>query len=105
MRIKFTKGYAVKAAKGETYKEGQTVDLPDRSAQHFLNRGVAEEVETASDSHPTGEASGDEPVDYDALTKADLHTLADQRQVEGVTASMTKDELVRAVKKADRAKK
>lgn len=45
MRVKFSKAYTVKAKDGESYAEGQTVDFDDdASAQHFINRGVAEEV-------------------------------------------------------------
>ena len=45
MQIKFTTDYAVKAEGGESYEIGQVVEMPRRSAFHFLNRGVAVEVE------------------------------------------------------------
>jgi hypothetical protein len=43
--IKFTKDYQVKAAGGPSYKAGEVVyDLPQRSEEHFVARGVAERV-------------------------------------------------------------
>lgn len=45
MRIKFIRDYEVQAEGGEKYRAGQTVDLPRNSAQHFINRGAAEEAQ------------------------------------------------------------
>lgn len=49
-KVKFLQDYTVKAEGGESYAEGQVVDLPEASANHFCIRGVAEpatEPETA----------------------------------------------------------
>jgi hypothetical protein len=47
VRVKFTRAYKVKAVDGETYEEGQVVDLPDASAHHFIRRRAAVEVREA----------------------------------------------------------
>lgn len=57
-KIKFTKGYAVKGKGGESYKEGQVVEVSERSAQHFFNRGAAEPVDG---DKPKPEAAKAEP--------------------------------------------
>jgi hypothetical protein len=98
VKIKFTKAYAVKAKDGEKYKEGQTVSVSPASAQHFLNRGVADEVgsEKAKDEEPAAETA----PDFDSMTKADLEDHAKKNNIQGITSSMTKDEMVKAIKRA-----
>lgn len=41
-RIKFTADYSVRAKDGPHYKSGEVVEVNDASANHFINRGVAE---------------------------------------------------------------
>lgn len=62
MKITFTHGYTVKGPSngvaGEpnedvTYREGQTVDVSDDSASHFINRGVAMEAKEYADKQKT----------------------------------------------------
>ena len=52
MKIKFKKTVTVQAAGGDTFEAGATYDLPDASAQHWLNRGVAESVEKDQKTGP-----------------------------------------------------
>lgn len=96
VKIKFTKAYAVKAADGPKYKEGQTVSVAPASAQHFINRGVAEEVGK--------ESAKDEPAedkqDFDSMTKAQLEEYAAANNIQGITSTMTKDEMIKAIKRA-----
>lgn len=49
MRVKFNLDRTTKDANPQTFKAGEVYELPDASARHWINRGVAEEVvETAS---------------------------------------------------------
>ena len=44
-KIRFLKGYKVKADDGPEYKEGEVVDVgTPESVEHFVRRGLAEEV-------------------------------------------------------------
>jgi hypothetical protein len=45
MKIKFTQTRTTKEAKPQTFKEGEVHDLPEPSANHWINRGAAVEVE------------------------------------------------------------
>lgn len=47
MKVRFLDAYTVKAVDGPSYKKGQVVDVGELSAQHFLNRQVAVEVDGA----------------------------------------------------------
>ena len=50
MDVRFLQDYTVKDGTGTTYAEGQRVTFDDlRSAYHFINRGVAEEVEAPAE--------------------------------------------------------
>lgn len=42
MKIKFTRAYKVQDEKGKEYAPGDVVDVSEDSANHFINRGVAE---------------------------------------------------------------
>ncbi|MBM9615313.1 hypothetical protein JWJ90_13595 [Desulfobulbus rhabdoformis] len=44
MKIRFLQNYEEKACDGESYEERQVVDKSYRSAMHFINRNLAEEV-------------------------------------------------------------
>lgn len=53
MKIRFLQDYVVRDEKEGTkeetaYKEKQAITVSASSAQHFINKGVAVEVETAS---------------------------------------------------------
>ena len=54
-KVRFTKPYAVQAADGESYAEGQEVELSDESALHFVTRGVAEVVKPKANPKPKTE--------------------------------------------------
>jgi hypothetical protein len=100
VKIRFSKAYKVKAAGGESYKEGQTVSLPRASADHFINRGVADDVAAAKEAGPVeDDGSPDGPIDPASMTKADLQEYARANNVQGVTSASTKDELAAAVTK------
>ena len=43
--IKFVRGYKVQHAEGTQYQVDQVVSLPEDSANHFINRDAAVEVE------------------------------------------------------------
>ena len=102
MKVKFTRNYVVKSADGEAYKEGKVYDLPDASANHFIARGAAEPVEAPRAAGAAAEDDADATPDFDSMTKADLQAFAEQNQIDGVTSSMTKDEMVKTVSKASR---
>lgn len=120
MRIKFTKGYQVKGtafvakrtgAKPDdpndspSYTEGQTVDLSEASARHFINRGVAEEVgKGQQSSSAAAAAAASEPNDYESLHVDELHKLAAEREIEGRSGLTTKADLIKAIEKDDKAK-
>lgn len=40
--IQFTEDYTVEADNGPEYKRGQVVELSNASADHFVNKGIAE---------------------------------------------------------------
>lgn len=44
LTIRFLRSYTVKDEARTTYAEGEEVTLVSSSANHFINRGVAEEV-------------------------------------------------------------
>ena len=48
--IKFLQSYTVKDEAATTYAEGEEVTLVSSSANHFINRGVAEVVEKPAKS-------------------------------------------------------
>lgn len=56
--ITFTERYEVRAAGGPTYDAGQTVDLPDDSAQHFISRRVAVAGKPAEGGEPGDNGGG-----------------------------------------------
>lgn len=122
MKVKFTKPYTTKATPPESFEEGQVVDFAElrgdpvtgeASARHFVNKGVAVEVEerrarakaAAPAAEKKAEAAEAEPADYDALTVEDLHKLATEREIEGRGGLTTKADLVDALAKSDKAAK
>jgi hypothetical protein len=52
VKIKFTRNYRVQDDEGKEYEAGQSVTLPESSANHFLRREVA-----VVDESPTKKAS------------------------------------------------
>lgn len=44
MKVRFVRDYKVRDAEGREYKKGRVYDLPESSAQHFLNRNAIEIV-------------------------------------------------------------
>lgn len=44
MKIRFLQTRLVKDGTGTTYAKGEVYDLPQASAEHWLNRGVAEKA-------------------------------------------------------------
>lgn len=52
MRIKFIKTRTVRGADGETFEAGKEYDLLESSANHWIRRGVAVEVEVKSVDAP-----------------------------------------------------
>lgn len=48
MKIRFVRDYTTKEASPQQYSDGQVVDLEERSARHFLTRGVAVELREAA---------------------------------------------------------
>ncbi len=66
MRIKFLEDYTVKAAGGESYTGGKQYTLSDRTAQHFINKGIAE---VAKAEKPVSEKSASQkPDDFEPKT-------------------------------------
>lgn len=48
-RIKFTQEYEVQDNSGTKYQDGQEINLPVPSCQHFVKRGVAIYVEKSAE--------------------------------------------------------
>lgn len=77
MKIKFTTDYTVKNAAAREFKEGRTYDLPEPSARHFLNMGVAvaadgkkptrTKAEKAAEPEPNEEEENEERADIQAV--------------------------------------
>jgi hypothetical protein len=103
VKVRFSKAYKVKGASGESFKEGQTVAMSRASADHYINRGIAEDVAAAKEAGPIeDDGSPDGPIDPTSMTKADLQEYARANNVQGVTSASTKDELAAAVTKHQR---
>ncbi|HEX6985676.1 MAG TPA: hypothetical protein VF170_09875 [Planctomycetaceae bacterium] len=83
-------------------KEGRTVDVTDRKAiDELRSRGLV--IETAAEGTSV-EVRAAETPDFEAMTKDELKAHADANAIEGVTLAMSKDEMVKAVKKASKAR-
>ena len=48
MKIKFLEDRRVKDAEGKLFRKGEVYDLPESSCAHWISRGVAEKVVSAS---------------------------------------------------------
>lgn len=73
MKIKFLKNYTVQDAAGTEYQKDKTYDLDDRSAKHFLNRRLAEEVQSDKDKKAESQP---QPVDAEPeLTAAEVRKM------------------------------
>ena len=57
--IKFLKTYTVQSVPPETHEAGAVLNVSNASANHFLNRGVAEIVESAPEPKKTQPASSE----------------------------------------------
>lgn len=58
-KIEFLVDYTVKDDEGAKFKAGEVVDLPEPSANHFINRGVAR---IATEKKTRGKSSGKDSV-------------------------------------------
>lgn len=111
-RITFTRDYREKAEGGKSYRKGQTVEVNEASARHFLNRGAAEgvsssrEADEEGDKDEKGKASGKDNAtdDLSAKTVVELHDVARSEGVQGFSG-MHKDELVKAIQSGRKGKK
>lgn len=129
-RIKFTQAYQVKGADfgnkrhdptidltaedtdSPSYAVGQVIDVSEASANHFINRKVAVRVSDGKKAAlpKVVEVPAEKPEvqpeaeDYDAMTVAELHSLAADREIEGRSGLTTKADLIRAIEKDDKAK-
>jgi hypothetical protein len=72
------------AEEGQTFEQAVEETIPETAEGGALNQ------ETADDP------------DFAGMNKEDLKAFSDERGYEGVTSSMTKDEMVKAVRKAHR---
>lgn len=61
MKVRFTQDYTVADTEGRHFAEGETVDLPEASAEHFLRRNVAEPAGKAGAKTAKEPAAGAEP--------------------------------------------
>lgn len=52
MKIRFLQDYTVKAVGGQSYKKDEVIDLPESSAQHFINRRRAEFYKAKAEAIP-----------------------------------------------------
>lgn len=115
-KIKFTQAYQVHGATFGTenvdpndspsYAEGETVEVNDASAQHFISRGVAELVggKKAVHTAPVPAVQPQSaPDDYESMHVDELHKLASEREIEGRSGLTTKADLVKALEKNDKA--
>jgi hypothetical protein len=73
------------AEEEQSFEQAVKETIPEEAAPGALNQETA-----------------DTP-DFDSMTKEELKAHADEQGYEGVTSSMTKDDMLRAVKKAHRA--
>jgi hypothetical protein len=93
VHVRFVKAYVVKDKTGTAYQEGEEHSMPERSAAHFIRKGVAVKVGEdkpaaaktlvkAAPVKPEGEAAPamlappvaepDKPSKPDALSKEDI---------------------------------
>jgi hypothetical protein len=103
-------------------KEGDVVSVDDKTATILLERGWAtdpgsdepapqakptssttppvKDIVAAQSSQAAHSAASAPAEDFDGMTKEDLKAYADDYGIAGVTMAMTKDDMVKAVKKA-----
>lgn len=85
MKIRFLETREVKDGSGQVFKEGKTYDLPEPSARHWLNRGVAEPVQEDGEAEQGLIQPIDEGLNAAAIRKmhrAELDDLAKQRGID-----------------------
>ena len=94
--VRFTRNYTVKDGSGTKYRAGEVVDLPEASAQHFINRQAAvllgQEPETAE--APSGEGVVEIPEDWSTLGWPELRALASEVAGEDIRK---KDDAIAAI--------
>lgn len=83
---------------GSLYQEGEEADLKEADAQKFLECGMAEPVEKAKADAAKTDA-------YPTMTVEELHHEATRRNLDGRSELKTKDQLIAALEKDDKAKK
>lgn len=68
MKVKFTQTRTTKEKNPVTFREGEVHDLNTASAQHWINRGVAVEVEVHGKkvSEPTPQSRGQDTLVVEA---------------------------------------
>lgn len=82
---------------GSMYQEGEECDLKDADAQKFYEAGMAEPIDVAKAAAAKTDA-------YDTMSVEDLHHEATRRNLEGRASLTTKDALIDALKKDDKAR-
>ena len=85
-------------ADGTMYQEGDEVDLKDVEATKFLEAGMAETADKAKTAEKATDA-------YPTMTVEELHHEATRRNLDGRSELKTKDQLIAALEKDDKAKK
>ena len=94
--------------------EGETVDVKPAVADELLKRGwgmdpaaydaaaeaAAKGAPVRTIVPPAAPIATPESVDFDTMTKDELKSYADANKVAGVTPMMTKDEILKTVKKS-----
>lgn len=85
MKIKFTTDYTVKNAAAREFKEGRTYDLPEPSARHFLNMGVAvatdgKKPSRSAKAEKAAEPEPNEEEENENEERADIQAVRTERQ-------------------------
>jgi len=70
MRIRFLRDYQTKEATPQRFRKDQEVDVSEASANHFINRGAAEQVPDKV-REPKAEAKVETKAEPKAESKAD----------------------------------
>ncbi len=103
MRLKLALNIGDKDAKRlelDKTQAGDIVEVKKEAADEMLLRGWG--VDPTGTREVIDVTPGAPELDFDTMTKEDLKTFADENKVEGVTQTMNKDDMLRAVKKFNR---
>lgn len=115
-KVKFTKPYQVEGTAFQAkrnglpdtaedpedspaYVVGQTAEVSDASARHFVNRGVA--VIVGSKAAKAAEEAEEQGVDYEAMSTEEVQKIAGDRGLEG-RGGLNKADLVKLIEKDDK---